>query len=65
MMEVRLTGLQPIAVSDHAGTLHQAITGAADKLKRSVDSAVGKLQDGKRQAAGVGAASAAAVASAE
>jgi ribosome-associated translation inhibitor RaiA len=65
LMEARLTGLQPIAVSDHAATLHQAIHGATEKLKRSIDSAVGKLQAGKRHADGVGAASAAVVAGAE
>ncbi|MYM32147.1 Sigma 54 modulation protein / S30EA ribosomal protein [Duganella sacchari] len=62
LMEARLTGLQPIAVSDHAATLHQAISGATEKLKRSIDSAVGKLHDSKRHADGVGSASAAAVA---
>jgi hypothetical protein len=41
MMEARLTGYQPIAVSDHAATLHQAIGGSADKLKRAIDSALG------------------------
>jgi ribosome-associated translation inhibitor RaiA len=61
LMEARLTGLQPIAVSDHAATLHQAISGATDKLKRAIDSAVGKLHDSKRHAEGVGAISAAVV----
>lgn len=65
LMEARLTGLQPIAVSDHAATLHQAISGATDKLKRAIDSAVGKLHDNKRHADGVGAVSAAVVASAD
>ncbi|MBV7536179.1 HPF/RaiA family ribosome-associated protein [Duganella sp. sic0402] len=65
LMEARLTGLQPIAVSDHAATLHQAISGATDKLKRAVDSAVGKLHDSKRHAEGVAATSAAVVASQE
>lgn len=50
MIEARLTGYQPIAVSDHSATLHQAIAGAADKLKRAIDSALGRLQDGKRHA---------------
>lgn len=62
LMEARLTGLQPIAVSDHAATLHQAISGATDKLKRSIETAVGKLNGHKRHAEGVGAASAAVVA---
>lgn len=45
LMEARVTGYQPIAVSDHAATLHQAISGAADKLKRAIDSALGRLND--------------------
>ncbi|PHV07613.1 HPF/RaiA family ribosome-associated protein [Rugamonas sp. DEMB1] len=45
LMEARVAGYQPIAVSDHAATLHQAIAGAADKLKRAVDSALGRLND--------------------
>ncbi len=48
LMEARVTGYQPIAVSDHAATLHQAIAGAGDKLKRAVDNALGRLNDGKR-----------------
>lgn len=50
MIEARLNGYQPIAVSDHDATLHQAIAGAADKLKRAIDSALGRLQDSKRHA---------------
>jgi ribosome-associated translation inhibitor RaiA len=45
MLEARVTNYQPIAVSEHAATLHQAISGAADKLKRAVDSALGRLHD--------------------
>lgn len=48
LMEARVTGYQPIAVSDHAATLHQAISGSADKLKRAIDSALGRLHDSKR-----------------
>jgi len=65
LMEARLTGLQPIAVSDHAATLHQAISGATDKLKRAVDSAFGKLHDHKRHADGAGVTSAAIAANGE
>ena len=50
LMEARITGYQAIAVSDHAATLHQAISGAAEKLKRAIDSALGKLHDSKRHA---------------
>lgn len=49
LMEARITGYQPIAVSSHAATLHQAIAGAAEKLKRAIDSALGRLES-KRHA---------------
>ena len=49
LMEARLQGHQPIAVSDHAATLHQSIQGAADKLKRSLDSTLGRLSSGIRE----------------
>ena len=45
LMEARITGYKPIAVSDHSATLHQAIGGASAKLKRAIDSALGRLQD--------------------
>ena len=45
LMEARITGYKPIAVSDHSATLHQAIGGASAKLKRAIDSAMGRLQD--------------------
>lgn len=48
LMEARVNGYQPIAVSDHNATLHQAINGAADKLQRAIDSALGRLNERKR-----------------
>jgi ribosome-associated translation inhibitor RaiA len=45
LLEARVTGYQPIAVSNHSATLHQAISGAADKLKRAIDSALGRIHD--------------------
>jgi ribosome-associated translation inhibitor RaiA len=51
MMEARLNGYQPIAVTDHSVTLHQAINGAADKLKRAIDSAIGRLNDKDKRTA--------------
>lgn len=51
LMEARVAGRQPIAVTEQAGTLHQAIDGAAQKIKRSLDSALGKRVDQKRDAA--------------
>jgi ribosome-associated translation inhibitor RaiA len=44
MMEVRLRGRQPTAVTHQAKTLNQAIDGAADKLRRSVASGLGRMQ---------------------
>lgn len=38
VMEARLEGRQPIAASDDATTLDQAVRGAADKLARLIDS---------------------------
>ena len=43
MMEARLEGLQPIAVTDEADDLDDAIGGAADKLKNSLDTIVGRM----------------------
>lgn len=46
LMEARLAGLQPIAVSDRAATLERAVDGAVEKLTRSLDSELGRK--GKR-----------------
>lgn len=51
LMEARIAGRQPIAVSDQAGSIHQAIEGAAQKLKRALDGVLGKLADKRRVAA--------------
>jgi len=45
MMEARLDGHQPTAVTHHAANLDQAINGAADKLQRSIESSLGRLHD--------------------
>jgi len=45
MMEVKLDGRPPIAVVEQAATLDQAMTGAADKLQRSIESMLGRLND--------------------
>jgi hypothetical protein len=44
MMEARLEGLQPIAVTHDAGDVELAMRGAADKLKRSIESTLGRLR---------------------
>lgn len=52
MMEARLKGYNPLAVTAQAATLHQAIDGAANKLARLVEGTLGRLHDVKqRQAA--------------
>ena len=43
MLEARLAGLQPIAVTDEAATVDEAIQGAAGKLVRTLDSTLGRL----------------------
>jgi ribosome-associated translation inhibitor RaiA len=48
LLEARIAGRQPIAVTEEANSLHQAIDGAARKMKRSLDSTLGKLGDHKR-----------------
>jgi hypothetical protein len=45
LMEARLGGLQPIAVTHQAGTLPEAIDGAAEKLKKTLESTLGRLSD--------------------
>ncbi len=47
LMEARLEGRAPIAVTEHAETLHQAIDGAAHKLVKSIESTLGRLHDQK------------------
>lgn len=43
MLEARLEGHQPIAVTHHAATLGQAIDGAADKLVHRLEHTLGRL----------------------
>ena len=45
MIEARLEGHQPIAVTDEAGSLHEAIAGAAEKLKRSLDHTLSRMNE--------------------
>jgi ribosome-associated translation inhibitor RaiA len=45
MMEARIGGMKPIAVSHEAPTLTEAIHVAADKLERAIEHALGKLED--------------------
>ena len=47
VMEARLAGLQPITVSDQGGSVEQALDGAADKLAKTLDRTLGRLDDAK------------------
>ncbi len=45
MLEARLEGRQPIAVTHQAAILEQAVDGAADKLVRLIESTLGRRHD--------------------
>ena len=45
MIEARLEGRQPTAVTHTWAILDQAVRGAADKLKRSLENTLGRLRD--------------------
>jgi ribosome-associated translation inhibitor RaiA len=50
LLEARLEGRQPVAVTEHAATLEQAVQGAAQKLARLLDSTLGRLHDHRDKA---------------
>ncbi|MBK5284839.1 MAG: HPF/RaiA family ribosome-associated protein [Bacteroidia bacterium] len=43
MIEARLEGMKPIAVTNHANTHEEAVEGAIVKLKTSLDTILGRL----------------------
>jgi ribosome-associated translation inhibitor RaiA len=45
MIEARIDGAAPVAVTELAATIEQAVNGAADKLERSIDSHLGRQRD--------------------
>lgn len=45
VIEAHHSGIQPVAVVNHAGNTEQAIKGAIDKIKGSLDSIIGKMRD--------------------
>lgn len=49
MMEARVEGRHPTAVTHDAANLDAAVEGAADKLKRSLESTFDKLKDAARR----------------
>ncbi len=50
VMEARLESRPPVAVTHHAATLHQAVSGAADKLTALIESTRGRLHDQRSRA---------------
>lgn len=44
MIEARLEGMQPIAVTSHANNDEQAVQGAIDKLVTSLETIIGRKQ---------------------
>ena len=47
VMEARLEGRKPVAVTHQAATIDQAVDGAADKLARLIESTLDRLHDQK------------------
>jgi ribosomal subunit interface protein len=45
VMEARLEGMEPIAVTDQAENMEQAVNGAADKLEKMLKHTLGRLSD--------------------
>jgi len=45
LVEARLAGMKPLAVTDYANTHEQAISGAIDKLKTSLETITGRLKN--------------------
>jgi hypothetical protein len=44
LLEARLEGRQPIAITNQANTIDLALTGAIDKIKTAIETIVGKIQ---------------------
>lgn len=45
MLEARLEGLNPIAVTSHGESIERAVKGAIEKMKTALDSVLGKLKN--------------------
>jgi ribosome-associated translation inhibitor RaiA len=58
LLEARVAGVKNIAVRHQAESLHFAIEGAADKLTKALESALGKAHARERRHAGTGELSA-------
>lgn len=44
VLEARLRGMQPLAVTGHGNSIDQALSDASTKMKTSLDSTMGKLR---------------------
>ncbi len=53
MLEARLEGRQPVAVTEHAATLEQAVQGAAHKLSHLLNSTLGRLHNHREKTSGL------------
>ena len=53
MLEARLKDRQPVAVTDHAAALEQAVHGAAHKLAHLLNSTLGRLHDHRERTSGL------------
>jgi hypothetical protein len=51
VMEARLEGRQPIAVTHQAPTMDQAVNGAAEKLTSAIEGIIGRHRDQRRRQA--------------
>ncbi|MEY6432908.1 HPF/RaiA family ribosome-associated protein [Thioalkalicoccus limnaeus] len=51
MMEARLEGRRPIAVTHQAATMDLAVNGAAEKLAGAIESILGRLRDQRHRQA--------------
>jgi ribosome-associated translation inhibitor RaiA len=51
VMEARAAGVAPLAVTDQAPTLRQAIEGASDKLERALERTFGRIEDSAKDSA--------------
>ncbi|MFT6826985.1 MAG: ribosome-associated translation inhibitor RaiA [Roseivirga sp.] len=45
LLEARIEGMQPIAVSDQSDDIEQAVSGAIHKIKSALDTILGRLQN--------------------
>ena len=48
VLEVRIEGLHPTAVTEHASDLMQAVDGAADKMKHMLDATLQRRHDHRK-----------------